>query len=387
MRTSLFNDIARKDLAAVRAAITPAGLLETDQFGRRPLAAAASRAGEIDVNIVRALLDAGADVHHAQGPEGDEEIGWTALHHACLRGTFIGAEEVVVLLLERGAHPRGNVADKGITPLYFAIAAHHLGITQRLLTAGADANAPVGNKTPPMHLACFEWSSRKKNKMAEADQMLREDVRVLLEHGASATARAEDGETALAKLLLHRAPSDVILALVKAGAPLVDKVTLGQGKAASPAAMAIGLGQPVEVLIAMLETGLDTEKPTEPEEQNLLHFAAMKRFDAVDAILSRRPNQPIDARDETMSTALFLASWSGIADSVNALLKRGATVDIADDGGNTPLHTAAKNNHVEVVNALLAAGANRSLKNSDGETPFDRASKAGHTALAENLRA
>lgn len=390
MSQALLDAIARGDVSAVLSLAATADWSVRDPFGRGPLAAAASRAGAIAPDVVRALLDAGADVHQTQGKESDEEVGWTALHHACLRGTFADAIHVVRLLLERGANANGSDGDGGITPLYFALTTHHLGIAEALLKAGGDANIKLASGTRPLHYLVELYRKRKDGDYAEGEvaKMATDAASLLLSHGADATARDDQGETALAKSLLHRLPADFVLALVAAGAPLDDRVDLGQAPEhlyVSPAAMAIGLGQPPAVLVAMLNRGLDTARPTEPDDQNLLHYAAMKRFDAVKTILDLRPEQDVNLRDDSGATALFLAAWKGMHAAVSALLDRGADPNLPDGGGNAPLHTAARNGHDDVVNVLLSRGADRTLRNQAGETAADRARKQGHGNLAERL--
>ncbi|WP_161607145.1 ankyrin repeat domain-containing protein [Myxococcus xanthus] len=389
MSQALFEAIARGDAAAVRTLAATASPALRDEFGRPPLSAAASRAGTADVEVLRALLDAGADVNAVQGEDSDEETGWTALHQVCLQGTFPNAIHAARLLLERGATPNGNTKDGGFSPLFFALKTHHLGIAEALLKAGADANAPFKTGRPLHSLVHFYRERKTGNyQPGEAEAMATDAVTLLLAHGADAAARDEQGESALAKALLHKLPAEFVLALIAAGAPLDERVDLGKKPATllvSPAAMAIGLGQPVEVLVAMLKRGIDTTQPTEPDAQNLLHYAAMKRNDAVQSILQLRPEQDVNPRDDSGATALFLAAWRGLSASVSALLERGANPDLADEGGNTPLHTAARNGHGEVIELLLAAGADARLRNAAGESAADRARQQGHTQLAERL--
>ncbi|MCU0863742.1 MAG: ankyrin repeat domain-containing protein [Planctomycetes bacterium] len=83
-----------------------------------------------DVEAVRILLDAGADVAAA------EKGGYTALHWAA----FLGVPECVELLLARGA-PVSPPAGNGLTPLHESVRCGHPALAARLLRAGADREA------------------------------------------------------------------------------------------------------------------------------------------------------------------------------------------------------------------------------------------------------
>lgn len=58
------------------------------------------------------------------------------------------------------------------------------------------------------------------------------------------------------------------------------------------------------------------------------------------------------------NTLLMLAAYSGHADLVRELLKKGADVDAPNDRGQTPLAGAVFKLHDDVVKALLEGGAN-----------------------------
>lgn len=390
MSQALLEAIARGDVAAVRTEAATADWSVRDEFGRPPLAVAASRVGAQSTDILRALLDAGADVNAAQGEDSDEEVGWTALHQVCVLGTAPHTLDAVRLLLERGARPEGVSTEAVVTPLQLSLTTHHLGVTEALLKAGANANAVRESGQTPLHQLVSLFRERKQGKYQEGERekMAVDAVALLLSHGAKVDAKDRDGETALAKALLHKLPADFILPLVAAGAPLTDLVDLGtppEKVLVTPAAMAVGLGQPPQVIEAMLKTGLDTARPVAPDQQNLLHYSAMKRADALELVLKHRPSQDVNLRDESGATPLFLASWMGLGQSVAALLQRGANPDLPDVDGNTPLHTSARNGEQGVVELLLKGGANKTLRNAAGETAADRARQKGHTALAELL--
>jgi ankyrin repeat protein len=124
-----------------------------------------------DAEIVRRLLDAGANALPAAGAE-------RPLTEA-VRG---GSPEVVRLLIEHGASPDEPGVD-GKTPLIIAAQIGNEEIVRLLLDRGADVNGrnPVDGTTPLM------WA---------ANNGRRSIVQVLLDHGADATLVAKDGWTA-----------------------------------------------------------------------------------------------------------------------------------------------------------------------------------------------
>ncbi len=127
-------------------------------------------------DIARLLLEAGADIHHA------DDLGHTPLFN------YVAAREnepveMVRLLLERGAD--ANAVDwEGETPLFqFVQHGQREEAGQWLLEHGADIeHRRWDGRTPLLYAAWLmhDW-----------------DVRWLLEHGANVNARDDDGATAL----------------------------------------------------------------------------------------------------------------------------------------------------------------------------------------------
>lgn len=93
--------------------------------------------GRKDLELVRLLLDSGADVNAPAG----KSRGWTALQGACVAGNA----EAVEVLLARGADVNApGSAFKGGPALHAACARGRAGLVRRLLDAGADVNGEAG---------------------------------------------------------------------------------------------------------------------------------------------------------------------------------------------------------------------------------------------------
>lgn len=126
-----------------------------------------------DADALRAALDAEPSILDRISND-----GWTMLHLAA----FFGHEDVVALLLERGADPH-VVSENAMrnTPLHAALAGP-LGMdgVRRLLDAGADVNARQHGGYTPLHSA--------------AGRGALDLIQLLLERGADPEASAEDGK-------------------------------------------------------------------------------------------------------------------------------------------------------------------------------------------------
>ena len=102
----------------------------------------AARRGEVEV--VRSLLDGGADVNAARGD------GLTALHAAAERGHL----DVAKLLISAGAELDAGTRIGRYTPLHLAGRGGHGRVVGALVEAGADVNATTSNTgVTPVHLA------------------------------------------------------------------------------------------------------------------------------------------------------------------------------------------------------------------------------------------
>lgn len=85
----------------------------------------------------------------------------------------------------------------------------------------------------------------------------------------------------------------------------------------------------------------------------------------------------IEAKDTAGWAPLFLAAWSGSADSARALIAAGAKIDSRDDDGWTPLHLASSLGHADCAGALIAAGSDVEAKDNHGFTARQLAGQKG----------
>ncbi|OQA06172.1 MAG: Phosphocholine transferase AnkX [bacterium ADurb.Bin374] len=275
-----------------------------------------------NVSIVRALLNAGADVN-ARNPQ---DI--TPLHLAA----WDGNADIVSLLLEHGADiDRRNHRNEGMSALDLAAMTGSAEVVRILIEHGADPRRgdPV-NRVTPLHLAAA-WDQTKA-----ADELLR--------GGSDLNARDARGRTPLHWIIPADRPESshggsrrgsVAMAgwLISHGALLNP----GDSEGKTPFAMAVAAGLPDIAKILKNAGGLDT--PVQFED--LLNATDTTRLAAV---LQRAP---------------LLA---------NAPLA----------GGRPPLHAAVAAGNVSACRLLIAAGADPSRKNRDGETALHLCAAAGN---------
>ena len=399
-----------------------------------PVADAAMRA---DLDKVRILLKAGADVNVAQGD------GMTALHWSAENRSA----EMAAMLIYAGANVEAVTRIGGYTPLHLASRSGSAAIVQELLEAGANPTvASSAGGATPLHFAASASS--------------RGSVISLLDHGAEIDAResaweqtplmfaASLGRTEIVELLLSRG-ADVSVTTSAVYLPALqdedraarqrrDKVLDGF-RAQNVSGSESWRPSPTEVQAAMESSRIDPEESANPEEEGedayneqvgvpggnsyadlvgtmggttaLIHAVREGHLETVGVLLDHGAdiNQP-SAGDQT--TPLLSAIINGYFDLALELLKHGADPRLASTAGTTPLfsvintrwapkarypqqeaHKQQQATHLEVMEALLRSGANPNARltkhlwfmeytfshlgiDTSGATPFWRATHA-----------
>ena len=399
-----------------------------------PVADAAMRA---DLDKVRILLKAGADLNVAQGD------GMTALHWSAENRSV----EMAAMLIYAGANVVAVTRIGGYTPLHLASRSGSAAIVQELLEAGANPTvASSAGGATPLHFAASASS--------------RGSVISLLDHGAEIDAResaweqtplmfaASLGRTEIVELLLSRG-ADVSVTTSAVYLPALqdedraarqrrDKVLDGF-RAQNVSGSESWRPSPTEVQAAMESSRIDPEESANPEEEGedayneqvgvpggnsyadlvgtmggttaLIHAVREGHLETVGVLLDHGAdiNQP-SAGDQT--TPLLSAIINGYFDLALELLKHGADPRLASTAGTTPLfsvintrwapkarypqqeaHKQQQATHLEVMEALLRSGANPNARltkhlwfmeytfshlgiDTSGATPFWRATHA-----------
>ena len=148
----------------------------------------------------------------------------------------------------------------------------------------------------------------------------------------------------------------------------------------TPLLWAASSGGP-ESIEALLDGGASIGAVTRKEREAALTLASKwNQAATVQALLKRGAS--IEARDDISWTALMWASLQGRADVVAVLLDAGASFQAVDADGNTPLMLAASRGRADVVRILLAHGANPHARNAAGDTAATLAAAAGHADVA-----
>lgn len=308
-------------------------LRELDAPGRARRArytALTAAAGRGDTPTVRALVQAGADVHAVE-----PLMGATALHKAAQAGDV----EAIAVLLDGGAFVDQVSPVLGHTPLMDAVQHKQSGAVALLLERGARTTArshfqedvhdharAAGDESVVRLLAAADRGAHRGGALVDAVAAGDVDaVRRALDDGADIDARVpaagdvDDLYTALG-MAARDGRVELVRVLVARGA---DVTRLNGLMGATPAHEA-AYGGHADVVRALAESG-----------------ALARGLD-------------LDAQGAYNGfTALHDAVWHGHADAARALVDTGASRDVRAHTGDTPLQLARRYGYDDIA-ALLA---------------------------------
>jgi ankyrin repeat protein len=291
--------------------------------------------------IVRILLEHGADASVKNNN------GKTVLHILleCWRYDEDTVLDHALLLLHHGAKVNGRDKDDQ-TSLYLAMRRDWFKLVRILLKHGADASAETINGKTPLHILLECWMYTEDTALNHA--------RLLLDHGAEVDRRDKDNRTPL-NLAMWRKWFNLVQILLEHGA---DANANNNGKT------------PLHIL----------SEPWMYGEEDVLNHAR----------LLLKHGAEVNRRDRDNQTPLFPAIARGWFKIARILLEHGADVNMGNINGKTPLHllTESQTHDVDVLNharSLLEHGAEVDRRDEDDQTPLHLAAGRDWFKLAHVL--
>ncbi|WP_083752043.1 ankyrin repeat domain-containing protein [Saccharothrix sp. ALI-22-I] len=323
VRTLLLNAVRRDDLYEVRGLLRNG--VDVNARGADGLTPLMIAAGKGSADLVRLLIDAGADVYTA-----DSAAGATALHKAVQGGDL----ETVKLLVEAGAFVDAVAATTGHTPLMDALWFKWPDIVGYLLErdAGLNLSTHYGFSMREHFEYELNVNTRGREKLLAAEALLKRRM------------EADERAVQRQKLMAATTAGDLVTVqvLLADGAEVDARypVLNGFNDLHTPLLVASRDGH-IEIVRALIAAGADINA-TEPTFGAVpLHKAVYNGHADITRVLVETPGVDIDFQGATNGyTPLHDALWHGYEDCARVLLDAGARLDLVGHDGKTPLDMA-----------------------------------------------
>jgi ankyrin len=317
-------------------------------------------------NLARTLLEQGADAN-AENDYGNTPLRILLEHRRYNEHDVINH---TLLLLELGADVNRREKDNE-TPLYLAIRRAWFKLAEILLENGADATAENNSGKTPLHMLS---ESRTNDEGSILNHAL-----LLLELGADVDRRDRDNETPL-HLAIRRAWFKFARILLEHGAGATAENN--NGKTALHILSECRTNDEDEVLnLAQLLFKRGAVDRRDKDSETPLHLAIRHIKFKLAVILLRRGADANAENNKFMAPLHILSETKtndegAILNIVLVLLKHGADVNRRDKDNCSPLHLAIRRNRHKLARIILEHGADANAENNMARTPLQMLSES-----------
>lgn len=344
----------------------------------------------LSVEVVQALVEAGADINAVSGSDtvwahafelGDPAI----LQYLVSAGvqkqdtysTFSGENcfmhqavatdkpEMLRAMAAVGCNVDFRRSDDDVTALMIAINQEKPEMIKLLAELKADFNAYFMNGE--QKVTVFEVAADKSPEM----------LALVEELGALPT-----GEIAAARLfeIADKGDLDAFNAMKAKGVDMVSLSKMTDKHGSTPLMIAANFAS-ADFVKAMIDAGFDVNAKGNTGDTPLIYGA--KRPDNVKALLEAGAD--VNAVNNEGKSALTRAVGSNAEDSIRLLAQAGADIKAAVEDDYSYLTYAAKNNKCKSIRALIELGADVNAADAGGKTPLYRAVMADKAEAIKTL--
>ena len=324
-----------------------------------------------DINVVRRLLDQGADVNTK---------AIRAWEHCVLPATVTKASETAMKnALEREV-TTGHAYGSAASPLMYAAAGGYTDIMELLIQHGADLRCNTVNQA---NTDKYKRCCHRTPIMMAVDRDHPAAVELLLRHGVNINTPLVKCNTPLSLAATH-GRLGIVRTLLAHGADV--NVLHRTGSALMKAAR----GGHLEVVRVLLDEGKADITLTDDSGCNATCAAARENHpDTITMLVDHGRRHGIDMvnrRDNRGRTPLTIAGWKGSVEAMERLVLLGADVNTVNNNGHTPLWYTMDN--PDATEMLLRHGANPEVTQPLDDELFPliiAAIEGGETSVAEVL--
>ena len=324
-----------------------------------------------DINIIRFLIDNGADIESAEtSDKGSQYSPIDLLYYPIIEGRL----DIVKLLLENGA--KASLEDRPGEVLSTTVARGNLHMAQFLLEYGVDVNArryrgqtalffsktqrmtqflidngaEINAKDDGLRTPLFEAAQWKNAEWATA----------LINNGAQVNVRGNDGKTPL----FNASITEIAQLLIDNGADLNTRDKYGW----TPLHMTIR-NKRNDVAKLLVDSGADIQAKTNNNRTTLSQASTIEL-----AKLLIDGGVDINTKDDSGYTVLFSATSNSNLDLMQFLLDNGAKVNARDFSHpkpfKNPLAKAINIRSIDAIKLLIANGADVDTATRRADNPL-----------------